>query len=83
MEEQRSFRQQAFGRVRFFDDDRGGHTAQTKLLFPRQLLPGVNNNRKVLAVGVPLKSLDQLKTGHVGKFEIENHAVEAFIVQLT
>ena len=52
-----------------------------QLLFAGQFLPRVNDDWQIRSADVRLKFFDQIKAGHVGKFQIEHHAIEAFTFQ--
>ena len=76
MKEERRLVEQPLGRARVLDDDRLRELLQLRLLIACQLLAGVDDHRDRRVPVVLLELLEQREPAHVGKLEVEHHAVE-------
>src|SRR5438105_9350334 len=81
VQEERRLVEEPLGRGRVLDDDRLRVAAQARLLAPRQLLAGVDDDRQLAEALVALYPLEQLESGRVREAQVEHHAVEAALLE--
>src|SRR5215471_21521752 len=76
MQEQRSLVEQPFRRFDVFDYDAARQLVEPRILLDRQLAAGKDYDREVCRSGLSAQPLEYFEPGHIGKPQIENHAVE-------
>ena len=77
----RCLRQQPLRRTGILQDDRFGKLSKPCLIFRRQILARIDDDRKILEAKFFLQPFEQLKSGHIGQTEIDHHAVEVMRTQ--
>ena len=62
-----------------FDHDASRHGVQPCVFLRGQLASCEDDNWDVAQIGIGAKLLQDLKAGHVGEFEVENHTIAALL----
>jgi len=81
VQEQCRFVEQPFGGLNVLQHDALGHRLQARAFVAAQVLAGEHDHGRLGQRRIGLQGLQQLEAAHVGKVQVQHHAVERLFAQ--